>query len=78
MKFFVQSFFLQVCDEPHPVLIKEMITHCIGSCYDDAYKVKVKVSTFAYTPEVSCCHYNVFRLFHLFIFKDQVIGYSAA
>lgn len=33
------SRFGQVCDEPHPLLVKEMIQHCVNSDIDEAYKV---------------------------------------
>lgn len=29
----------KVCDEPHPLLVKEMLNHCIQSNIDEAYKV---------------------------------------
>lgn len=29
----------QVCDEPHPLLVKEMIQHCINANINEAYKV---------------------------------------
>lgn len=29
----------QVCDEPHPLLVKEMIRHCVSADIDEAYKV---------------------------------------
>lgn len=31
--------FVQVCDEPHPLLVKEMIQHCVDANIDEAYKV---------------------------------------
>lgn len=31
--------FGQVCDEPHPLLVKEMIQHCVNANIDEAYKV---------------------------------------
>lgn len=31
--------FAQVCDEPHPLLVKEMIQHCVDANIDEAYKV---------------------------------------
>ena len=31
--------FAQVCDEPHPLLVKEMIQHCVNANIDEAYKV---------------------------------------
>lgn len=32
---------LQVCDEPHPLLVKEMIQHCVDANIDEAYKVSL-------------------------------------
>lgn len=32
---------LQVCDEPHPLLVKEMIKHCVDANIDEAYKVSL-------------------------------------
>ena len=32
-------WFGQVCDEPHPLLVKEMIQHCVSADIDEAYKV---------------------------------------
>lgn len=29
----------KVCDEPHPLLVKEMLNHCIQSDIDEAYKI---------------------------------------
>lgn len=28
-----------MCDEPHPLLVKEMIQHCVNANIDEAYKV---------------------------------------
>jgi hypothetical protein len=33
-----RDFVLQVCDEPHPLLIKDMLDHCIKADIDEAYK----------------------------------------
>jgi hypothetical protein len=33
---------LQVCDEPHPLLIKDMLDHCIKADIDEAYKAGVQ------------------------------------
>ena len=33
------SVCLQVCDEPHPLLIKEMIGHCEKANIDDVYEI---------------------------------------
>ena len=30
---------LQVCDEPHPLLIKEMLSHCVEGRLDEAYVI---------------------------------------
>lgn len=30
---------IQVCDEPHPLLVKEMLDHCVKSDIDEAYKI---------------------------------------
>jgi replication factor C subunit 2/4 len=30
---------MQVCDEPHPLLVKEMLDHCVKSDIDEAYKI---------------------------------------
>lgn len=35
-------FFHQVCDEPHPVLIKEMLQQCVKANFDEAYKVRAE------------------------------------
>jgi replication factor C subunit 2/4 len=29
----------KVCDEPHPMLVKEMLQHCVNGDIDQAYKV---------------------------------------
>ena len=28
-----------MCDEPHPLLIKDMLNHCVKADIDEAYKV---------------------------------------
>lgn len=30
---------MQVCDEPHPLLIKEMLSHCVEARLDEAYQI---------------------------------------
>lgn len=30
---------VQVCDEPHPLLVKNMLEHCVSANIDEAYKV---------------------------------------
>lgn len=41
----------KVCDEPHPLLIKQMITKCIDGKYDDAYKTISDLWKMGYSPE---------------------------
>ncbi len=38
----IDDFVLQVCDEPHPLLIKDMLDHCIKADIDEAYKAGVQ------------------------------------
>jgi hypothetical protein len=35
----VKNCFSQVCDEPHPLLVKSMLEHCVNANIDEAYKV---------------------------------------
>merc|ERR1711997_30295 len=39
----------KVCDEPHPLLIKEMLTHCSTSDLDSAYKIAKHMWTLGYS-----------------------------
>ena len=39
----------KVCDEPHPLLIKEMLTHCANSDLDPAYKIAKHMWTLGYS-----------------------------
>lgn len=32
----------KVCDEPHPILVKEMLMNCVDGEMQQAYKVKIK------------------------------------
>lgn len=50
----------KVCDEPHPVLIKDMIKHCLDSKYDDAYKIISHLWRLGYAPEDIIA--NIFRV----------------
>ena len=47
----------KVCDEPHPLMIKDMLTHCNKGSLDDAYKIMLQVrailSTTTETAEVT-------------------------
>merc|ERR1711892_680159 len=38
----------KVCDEPHPLLIKEMLDHCMKADIDEAYKVMAHLWTLGY------------------------------
>merc|ERR1712038_1419121 len=50
----------KVCDEPHPLLIKDMLTHCSQSKLDDAYKIMLQLWKMGYSPEDIIT--NVFRV----------------
>ncbi|XP_059171893.1 replication factor C subunit 2-like isoform X2 [Physella acuta] len=41
----------KVCDEPHPVLIKDMLDQCVLGHLDDAYKVMAYLWKLGYSPE---------------------------
>ncbi|XP_032110818.1 replication factor C subunit 2 isoform X1 [Sapajus apella] len=41
----------KVCDEPHPLLVKEMIQHCVNANIDDAYKILAHLWHLGYSPE---------------------------
>ena len=43
--------FFQVCDEPHPMLIKNMLDSCVQSDLDAAYKVMSHLWKLGYSPE---------------------------
>lgn len=40
-----------MCDEPHPLLVKSMLGHCVGGSIDDAYKVVEQLWALGYSPE---------------------------
>lgn len=50
----------KVCDEPHPLLIKDMISHCVKADIDEAYKVMNHLWKLGYSPEDIIT--NVFRV----------------
>ena len=50
----------KVCDEPHPLLIKEMLGHCSKSDLDPAYKIAKKLWNLGYSAEDIIT--NVFRV----------------
>ncbi len=50
----------KVCDEPHPLLIKDMLMHCADSKFDEAYKVMAHLWKMGYSAEDIIV--NVFRV----------------
>ncbi|XP_076048656.1 replication factor C subunit RfC4 isoform X2 [Oratosquilla oratoria] len=71
----------KVCDEPHPLLIKEMIDHCSKSDFDDAYKILYHLWKLGYASEdiVSnifrvCKGHNLVEFLKLEFIKE--IGYT--
>jgi len=40
-----------VCDEPHPLLVKGMLGHCVDGNIDQAYKVVEQLWALGYSPE---------------------------
>ncbi|XP_027226849.2 replication factor C subunit 2 [Penaeus vannamei] len=50
----------KVCDEPHPLLIKDMIQHCVKTNFDDAYKVLNHLWKMGYAAEDIIS--NIFRV----------------
>uniref|UniRef100_A0A8C1U0N7 Replication factor C subunit 2 n=1 Tax=Cyprinus carpio TaxID=7962 RepID=A0A8C1U0N7_CYPCA len=42
---------LQVCDEPHPLLVKSMLEHCVNANIDEAYKIIEQLWSLGYSPE---------------------------
>lgn len=41
----------KVCDEPHPVLIKDMLQHCVNGNVEEAYKIMAHLWKLGYSPE---------------------------
>ncbi|XP_063683799.1 replication factor C subunit 2-like [Bolinopsis microptera] len=41
----------KVCDEPHPLLVKNMIKHCTSEDIDEAYKILHSLWMLGYSPE---------------------------
>ncbi|XP_033747925.1 replication factor C subunit 2-like [Pecten maximus] len=39
----------KVCDEPHPVLVKDMLQHCVNGALEDAYKVMAHLWKLGYS-----------------------------
>ncbi len=43
---------LQVCDEPHPLLVKSMLEHCVNADINEAYKVPLNICPRKYSELV--------------------------
>lgn len=41
----------KVCDEPHPLLVKSMLGHCVAGDVDAAYRVVEQLWALGYSPE---------------------------
>ncbi|KAI0224572.1 Replication factor C subunit 2 [Lamellibrachia satsuma] len=41
----------KVCDEPHPLLVKEMLQHCVNADIDAAYKIMAHLWKLGYSPD---------------------------
>merc|ERR1739844_709431 len=41
----------KVCDETHPILVKDMLDHCVKSDIDQAYKILAHLWELGYSPE---------------------------
>nr|CAB3265535.1 replication factor C subunit 2-like [Phallusia mammillata] len=50
----------KVCDEPHPLLLKNMLDHCIKSNLDEAYKIVHHLWAMGYSPDDIIT--NIFRV----------------
>ena len=50
----------KVCDEPHPLMIKDMLSHCNKGSLDDAYKIMNNLWKLGYSAEDIIT--NVFRV----------------
>uniref|UniRef100_A0A2I3HK71 Replication factor C subunit 2 n=1 Tax=Nomascus leucogenys TaxID=61853 RepID=A0A2I3HK71_NOMLE len=71
----------KVCDEPHPLLVKEMIQHCVNANIDEAYKILAHLWHLGYSPEDIIG--NVFRVCKTFQMAEYLklefikeIGYT--
>ncbi|XP_041922199.1 replication factor C subunit 2 [Alosa sapidissima] len=71
----------KVCDEPHPLLVKSMLEHCVNANIDDAYKIIEQLWSLGYSPEDIIG--NVFRVCKTFPMPEYLklefikeIGYT--
>ncbi|ETE72247.1 Replication factor C subunit 2, partial [Ophiophagus hannah] len=79
--FTAQGDMRQVCDEPHPLLVKEMIGHCVNANVDEAYKILAHLWKLGYSPEDIIS--NIFRVCKTFQMAEYLklefikeIGYT--
>jgi replication factor C subunit 2/4 len=49
-----------VCDEPHPLLIKEMLSHCVDGNIEKAYQILKSLWDKGYSPHDIIT--NIFRV----------------
>ncbi|XP_071751984.1 replication factor C subunit 2 [Centroberyx gerrardi] len=71
----------KVCDEPHPLLVKSMLGHCVDGNIDEAYKVVEQLWALGYSPEDIIG--NIFRVCKTFQMPEYLklefikeIGYT--
>uniref|UniRef100_A0A4W5QL46 Replication factor C subunit 2 n=1 Tax=Hucho hucho TaxID=62062 RepID=A0A4W5QL46_9TELE len=71
----------KVCDEPHPLLVKSMLEHCVNSNIDEAYKIIEQLWALGYSPEDIIG--NIFRVCKTFQMSEYLklefikeIGYT--
>ena len=54
------NLLVQVCDEPHPLLIKVMLNHCVSTDIDNAYLILKSLWDKGYSPHDIIT--NIFRV----------------
>uniref|UniRef100_A0A8C2D3V9 Replication factor C (activator 1) 2 n=1 Tax=Cyprinus carpio TaxID=7962 RepID=A0A8C2D3V9_CYPCA len=71
----------KVCDEPHPLLVKSMLEHCVNTNIDEAYKIIEQLWSLGYSPEDIIG--NIFRVCKTFQMAEYLklefikeIGYT--
>uniref|UniRef100_A0A8C1QQH4 Replication factor C subunit 2 n=1 Tax=Cyprinus carpio TaxID=7962 RepID=A0A8C1QQH4_CYPCA len=79
--FTAQGDMRQVCDEPHPLLVKSMLEHCVNANIDEAYKIIEQLWSLGYSPEDIIG--NIFRVCKTFQMAEYLklefikeIGYT--
>lgn len=45
------AFVFQVCDEPHPMLIQDMLQHCVNGNVEEAYKTMAHLWKLGYSAD---------------------------